>query len=428
MTNPASGPLWLQVFTQRKMAAITLLGFSGGIPLWLTSRTLQAWMTAEKVDLTTIGLFSLVSTPYSLKFLWSPLVDRYSPPFLGRRRGWMAVLQVALSLAIAALAFGNPRTALQAFALTAVGVAILSASLDIVIDAYRVDVLEPHELGAGAAVYVLGYRIALLLTGSAAFIMADHVSWSSVYLVMALAMLLGLAATLWSPEPYRWEPPQSLARAVVEPFQDFFARSKRQGWVILAFIVIYRYADSLAQNMATPFLLKSGFTQTDVGAIQGGVGLLATIVGALSGGALLARLGVNRSLWVFGVLQTASNLGYYVLSLKPVYPLLVGVMVVENFCAGLVVAGFAAFFMSLCSPRYSATQYALMTSLMAFSRDVLVAPAGKLAEAAGWPGFFLITIVAGIPGMVLLPIFAPWNAELPLGARQKVEGPVADAA
>lgn len=408
-----------RVFTQRKMAAIGLLGFAGGLPLFLTSRTMQAWMTAEKVDLTTIGLFSLVGLPYSTKFLWAPFIDRYCPPFLGRRRGWMAITQAALALAIAALAFGNPRTAVLAFAFTALGVAFLSATQDIAIDAYRVDVLEPLEAGAGTAVYVVGYRAALLITGSAALILADRMTWNAVYLVMAGLMLLGVAATVWSPEPPPIDRvPQTMTDAIIEPFRDFFARSKWRAVVILVFITLYRLADSMAGNMATPFLLKSGFSQTDVGAIQGGIGLLSTIVGALCGGALISRLGINRCLWVFGVLQLASNVGYYVLSLDPRYPVMVGVIIVENFCAGLVVAGFGAFFMSLCSPRFSATQYALMTSLMAFSRDVLVAPAGKIASATGWPMFFLLTIAAGIPAMLLLPVFAPWNETSPYGARQ----------
>jgi len=409
----------LRVFTQRKMAAIGLLGFAGGLPLFLTSRTLQAWMTAEKVDLTTIGLFSLVGLPYSTKFLWAPFVDRYAPPFLGRRRGWMALSQAALALAIAALAFGNPRTAVLAFAFTALGVAFLSATQDIAIDAYRVDVLEPLEAGAGTAVYVIGYRAALLITGSLALILADRMTWNTVYLVMAALMVLGLGATIWSPEPPdTGRPPETMTAAIVEPFRDFFARSKWRAAVILVFITLYRLADSMAGNMATPFLLKSGFTQTDVGAIQGGVGLLATIVGALCGGASISRLGINRCLWIFGVLQLASNIGYYALSLDPVYSTMVVVIIVENFCAGLVVAGFGAFFMSLCSPRYSATQFALMTSLMAFSRDVLVAPAGKIAAATGWPTFFLLTIAAGVPAMLLLPLFAPWNSSSPYGARQ----------
>lgn len=409
----------LRVFGQRKMAAVALLGFAGGLPLFLTSRTLQAWMTAEKVDLTTIGLFSLVGLPYSTKFLWAPFIDRWAPPFLGRRRGWMALSQAALALAIAALAFGNPRTAVLAFAFTALGVAFLSATQDIAIDAYRVDVLKPLEAGAGTAVYVVGYRAALLITGSAALILADRMTWSSVYLFMAALMLLGVAATVWAPEPPPIDRvPQTMTEAIVEPFRDFFARSKWRAVVILVFITLYRLADSMAGNMATPFLLKSGFSQTDVGAIQGGIGLLSTIVGALCGGLAISRFGINRCLWVFGVLQLASNVGYYVLALDPRYAVMVGVIIVENFCAGLVVAGFGAFFMSLCSPRFSATQYALMTSLMAFSRDVLVAPAGKIAEATGWPMFFLITIAAGIPAMLLLPVFAPWNETSPYGARQ----------
>lgn len=409
----------VRVFTQRKMAAIGLLGFAGGLPLFLTSRTLQAWMTAEKVDLTTIGLFSLVGLPYSTKFLWAPFIDRYCPPFLGRRRGWIALSQAALTLAIAALAFGNPRTAVLAFAFTALGVAFLSATQDIAIDAYRVDVLEPREAGAGTAVYVVGYRAALLITGSAALILADRMTWNAVYLVMAGLMVLGLAATIWSPEPPDLgRPPETMTAAIVEPFRDFFDRSKWRAAVILIFITLYRLADSMAGNMATPFLLKSGFSQTDVGAIQGGVGLLSTIVGALCGGVAISRFGINRCLWIFGVLQLASNIGYYALALDPRYSTMVVVIIVENFCAGLVVAGFGAFFMSLCNPRYSATQYALMTSLMAFSRDVLVAPAGKIAEATGWPNFFLLTIAAGIPAMLLLPVFAPWKSSSPYGARQ----------
>lgn len=422
-------PLWMQVFTRPKIAAITVLGFSGGLPLLLTSKTLQAWMTVEKVDLTTIGLFSLVATPYSLKFLWSPFIDRYAVPFLGRRRGWMALMQLCLAAAIAALAQGRPQSALHLFALTALLVAFFSATLDIVIDAYRVDVLEPAELGAGAAVYVLGYRAAMLLTGSAAFILADRMPWSSVYLWMAGAMLLSVAATWFAPEPHAPPaPPRSLTEAVMDPFREFFGRSPARALAILAFIALYRLADSLAANMATPFLLKSGFSQTDVGAIQGGLGLAATIVGALSGGAVLTRLGVNRCLWVFGVLQVASNLGYYALSLVPTYPVMVSCLLVENFCSGLVVSTFVALMLSLCDPRYAATQYALLTSLNALSRDVLVAPAGRIAEAAGWPGFFLVTIAAGLPGMLLLPVFAPWGRQVPLGAQQNISGPVEEPA
>lgn len=394
------------------MAALLLLGFSSGLPLFLTSKTLQAWMTVEGVNLRSIGLFSLVGLPYSLKFIWSPLLDRFVPPFLGRRRGWLALTQGALLFAIAAMALQQPRQALQLLAINALLIAFFSATQDIAADAYRTDVLEEREMGAGAAVFVLGYRIALLITGSLALILADRIPWSTVYLLMALLMAVGLVSSFWAPEPRQQErPPESLSEAVILPFGEFFQRSGfTRGALILVFIVLYKLGDALVNNMSTPFLLKTGFTQTDIGAIQGGMGLLATIVGTLVGGGILSKLGINRSLWVFGALQAVSNLAYYVLAvLGKNYPFLVLTINIENFCAGLGTAAFVAFLMSLCNQRFSATQYALLSSLMAVSRDILVAPAGGLAEATGWPLFFLLSIVIAIPGLLLLPVFAPWN-------------------
>lgn len=402
----------LKVFQSPKMLALLLLGFASGLPLFLTSRTLQAWMTVEGVDLTSIGLFSLVALPYSLKFLWSPLLDRYVPPFLGRRRGWLVVTQVLLVGAIAAMALQNPRQALWWLAFNAIFIAFFSASQDIAFDAYRTDVLEKPEMGAGAALAVLGYRIALLVTGALALILADRMPWPIVYLCMAGLMSLSILASIWAPEPKNpVRPPATLAEAVIMPFGEFFQRSGvGRAVLILVFITLYRYGDALVQNMATPFLLQTGFSQTDIGAIQGGMGLLATIVGTLVGGALLSQLGINRSLWVFGGLQALSNVAYLVLAqVGQSYPLMVITINVENFCGGLGTAGFVAFLMSLCSPRFSATQYALLSSLMAVSRDILVAPAGKLAEQTGWPTFFLITLLAAIPGLLLLPFFAPWR-------------------
>jgi PAT family beta-lactamase induction signal transducer AmpG len=404
----------LQVFQQPKMAALLLLGFSSGLPLYLTSKTLQAWMTVEDVNLTAIGLFSLVGLPYSLKFLWSPLLDRYVPPFLGRRRGWLVLTQIALFLAIAAMALQNPAQALQLLAINALIVAFFSATQDIAVDAYRTDVLEEREMGAGAAVYVLGYRVALLATGALALILADRIPWPAVYLLMSVLMGVGLVTAIWAPEPtLRDRPPGSLSEAVRLPFQEFFQRSGwLQGVLILVFIVLYKLGDSLAANMSTPFLLKIGFSQTDIGAIQGGMGLLATIVGALAGGAILSKIGINRSLWVFGGLQAVSNLAYFVLAeLGQNYPFMVAAINIENFCAGLGTAAFVAFLMSLCNQRFSATQFALLSSLMAVSRDILVAPAGGIAAATGWSWFFLITLVAALPGLLLLPVFAPWNAQ-----------------
>jgi MFS transporter, PAT family, beta-lactamase induction signal transducer AmpG len=401
----------LQVFQSPKMLALLLLGFASGLPLFLTSRTLQAWMTVEGVDLASIGLFSLVALPYSLKFLWSPLLDRYVPPFLGRRRGWLVVTQVFLVVAIAAMALQNPRQALWWLAFNALFIAFFSASQDIAFDAYRTDVLEKPEMGAGAAIAVLGYRIALLVTGAVALILADRLPWPMVYLCMAGLMSLSILASIWAPEPKNpVRPPATLGEAVIMPFGEFFQRSGvGRAVLILVFITLYRYGDALVQNMATPFLLQTGFSQTDIGAIQGGMGLLATIVGTLVGGALLSQLGINRSLWVFGGLQALSNVAYLILAqVGQSYPLMVLTINVENFCGGLGTAGFVAFLMSLCSPRFSATQYALLSSLMAVSRDILVAPAGKLAEQTGWSTFFLITLAAAIPGLLLLPFFAPW--------------------
>jgi len=410
--KPSSSPL--QVFRSRKMVALLWLGFASGLPLYLTSKTLQAWMTVEGIQLSAIGLFSLVGLPYSLKFLWSPLLDRFVPPFLGRRRGWLVIMQIGLVIAIAAMALQNPKQSLQLLAINSLVIAFLSASQDIAFDAYRTDILEPLEMGAGAAVSVLGYRIALLVTGALALILADRTSWQVVYLLLSLVMGIGILASLWAPEPkLQPQPPDSLREAVTLPFIEFFQRlGTLRGSAVLVFIVLYKLGDSLVNNMSLPFLLKTGFTQTDVGAIQGGMGLLATIVGVLAGGAVLSKLGIARSLWVFGGLQAISNLTY--LGLAQVgknYPFMVVAINIENFCAGLGTAAFVAFFMSLCNQRFSATQFALFSSLMAVSQNILVAPAGRLVEATGWTWFFIITIFASLPGLMLLPIFAPWNAD-----------------
>jgi MFS transporter, PAT family, beta-lactamase induction signal transducer AmpG len=401
----------LQVFKSRKMAALLLLGSSSGLPFFLTGNTLKAWMTVEKVDLTAIGLFSLVAIPYSFKFIWAPLLDRFTLPFLGRRRGWLIVIQMALLIAIAFMALQQPKQALQLLAINALVIAFFSATQDIVADAYRTDVLNELEMGAGAAVFVLGYRLALILTGSLALILADRIPWSSVYLLMAASMAVGIFGTLLAPEPKRISPPESLVDAVILPFGDFFQRrGVLQALLVLVFILFYKLGDAFLSSMATPFLLQTGFTLTDIGAIQTGMGLIASIVGALTGGAILSKIGINRSLWVFGFLQAASNLAYFFLAqIGKNYQFLVLTINVENFCGGLGTTAFAAFMMSQCNPRFSATQFALLSSIMAFSRDILVSPSGSLAKSTGWSIFFLISIIAALPGLLLLPFFAPWN-------------------
>jgi len=408
---------FLKVFESRKIGALLLLGFASGLPLFLTSKTLQAWMSDAQVDLTAIGLFSLVGLPYSLKFIWSPLMDRFVPPFLGRRRGWLLITQILLVIAIAIMSVQNPKQALLFVAINALLIAFFSASQDIVADAYRTDVLTPPEMGAGAAVFVLGYRIALLATGSLALILADRMSWNLVYLCLAALMALCIIFTLFAPEPQEdLNAPQDLVDAVILPFQEFFSRSGLiTGSLILLFIILYRLGDGFLSNMVTPFLLspEMAFTKTDIGAIQGGMGLIATIVGTLIGGSIMSKIGINKSLWIFGILQALSNFSYFILAqLGHNYQVMVISINIENFCGGLGTAAFVAFLMSLCNHKFSATQYALLSSLNAVSRDLLVAPAGKLVEIIGWSNFFLFTLIIAVPGLLLLPYFAPWKKKL----------------
>ncbi|MEO5511702.1 MAG: AmpG family muropeptide MFS transporter [Longimicrobiales bacterium] len=415
----------LQAFGQPRMAALLFLGFAGGLPLYLTKTTLQAWMTTAGVSLTTIGVFSLLNAPYSLKFLWAPLLDRYVPPFLGRRRGWLLISQVALLIAIAAMSLHDPKTGLMMLGINALLIAFFSASQDIAGDAYRTDLLTTNELGPGTSVWVLGYRIALILTGWLAFVLADRLSWPTTYVILSTLMLIGIFTTFRAPEPVLREvQPRSLAEAVVLPFKEFFQRAGfTTGLVALLFIVLYKLPDALTDTMKTSFLLQTGFSQAEIGTVIGLFGLVATIVGGVTAGVVIVKLGVNKSLWVFAVFQALSNVSYYVLALAGKnHGLMVLAAVAENFGLGLVSAGLLAFMMSVCNKRFSATQFALLTSLMAASRDILVAPSGGIAESIGWPGFFLCTLAAAVPALILLPIVAPWNMDMPRFAAARDEG------
>lgn len=381
-------------------------------------------MKDAQVDLGVIGWFSLVGLPYTLKFLWSPLLDSIVPSFFGfgRRRGWLFLTQVGLLLAIAAMSLQQPTQALQLVAVNALAIAILSATQDVAGDAYRTDVLQPPEFGIGASTWVLGYRIAILISGSLALILADYMPWQLVYLLMALLMAVGLVTTFWAPEPRLssalqeetalHHPPASLVDGVYLPFKEFFQRlGPAPALLILLFILFYKLGDALVGNMATPFLLDIGFSKTEIGAIHGSTGFLATTVGVIGGGFIVTKFGINRSLWTFGVLQALSNLGYFSLTVAKSSALLLLAINLENFCAGLVTAVFVAYLMSLCNPAFTATQFALLSSLMATSTIVLAAPAGNLAQAIGWSAFFLVTLAAALPGLLLLPIVAPWNSQ-----------------
>jgi MFS transporter, PAT family, beta-lactamase induction signal transducer AmpG len=403
----------VKVFQNRKMAALLLLGFSSGLPLYLTSDTLQAWLTIEQVDLKTIGFATLLSFPYTLKFLWAPLIDRFSLPFLDRRRSWIAITQFLLGLGLLGMSFQSPRLSLPLLAGFAVVVAFLSATQDIVFDAYRTDVLEEQEVGNGAAIGVFGYRIALLVTNGLALILADHLGWPLVYRLLALLMMAGIPLTFWAPKIKKYQPPESLIEAVILPLREFFMRS---GWgrgiAIISFVILYKFGDYLASRMATAFLLKTGFSQSEIGVYKGVLGFAALTLGVLISSIFLKRLGINRCLWIFGGLQAVSNLAYFALAVVgKSYPLVVTSICIENFCAGLGTAAFVAFLISQCDPRYSATQYALLSSLMTFGSTVVASPAGAIAERSGWPLFFAITTIAAIPGLLLLPVFAPWNAK-----------------
>ncbi len=394
---------YLEVFRSRRVAVTLLLGFASGLPLALTSGTLQAWMTVEGVDITTIGIFTLAGLPYTWKFLWAPLMDRFVPPALGRRRGWILLTQLLLMAGIAAMGSLSPAHAPWALAGLAVLVAFSSASQDIVVDAYRTDLLKERERGVGAAVSVLGYRVAMLISGALALILADRIGWHETYWLMAGLLMIGMGATLWGPEPdAEVRAPRSLEDAVVEPLREFFSRDGAL-WLLLL-IVLYKLGDAFAGSLTTAFLIRgAGFSPTDVGTINKGMGLAATILGVLFGGTLMVKLRLYKALMVFGVLQALSNLAFmWLAAAGNSYPLMVLAVAVENLSGGMGTAAFVALLMALCNHRYTATQYALLSALAAVGR-VYVGPAsGFLVEAAGWVSFFFFTFLAALPGLALL--------------------------
>ncbi|MBM4124181.1 MAG: MFS transporter [Nitrospira sp.] len=379
------------------------LGFASGLPLALTSGTLQAWLTVDGVDLRTMGMFSLAGLPYTLKFLWSPVMDRFVPPWLGRRRGWMVASQLALIVGIAAMAATGAGKAQLMLGVLAFAVAFASASQDIVFDAYRTDVLRPHERGLGAAVSVTGYRLAMLMSGAVALILSESIGWQATYFLMACLMLVGLGTTLFSPEPR--DPvvvPRNMQEAIWGPLREFFSRSPAV-WLLLL-IVLYKLGDAFAGSLTTAFLIRGmGFSPGEVGVVNKAMGLGATILGALAGGALMVRLGLFRSLFFFGLLQAVSNLSFMALAWTgKSYPVMVSAVAIENLAGGMGTAAFVALTMSLCDHRYTATQFALLSALAALGRVFVGPPSGYLAEAVGWAPFFFVTFLAALPGLWLL--------------------------
>ena len=366
---------------------------------------MQAWATLDGVSLQNIGFLTLIGSAYTLKFLWAPVVDRYAFPLLGRRRGWILLSQLGLAMSVAAMGLYSPGDQLLPLAMLAVFVAFLSATQDIAFDAYSTDVLRSEERAAGAAIKVLGYRLAMIVSGGLALILADQwLGWQNTYFLMGGFMALCAVATLLAPEPeVVVAAPRSLAQAVVRPLAEFF---KRRGAItILLLIVLYKLGDAFAGALSTTFLLRgAGFTGTEVGAVNKVFGLAATIFGALAGGSIMARMGLYRSLLWFGILQAVSNFGYWVLAVTPPHLYsMATVIVLENLCGGLGTAAFVALLMALCKQEFSATQFALLSALSAVGRTYLAGPlTPPLVESLGWPGFFVVTVVIAIPGLVLL--------------------------
>lgn len=395
---------YLRIFRQPKLGLLLILGFASGLPLALTSGTLQAWMTVAGVDLKTIGFFSLVGQAYVFKFLWSPIMDRYTPPLLGRRRGWLLITQVLLLIAIAGMGFLDPVSHLRWMAALAVIIAFCSASQDIVFDAWKTDVLSAEERGTGAAVSVLGYRLAMLVSGGLALWLADrYLGWQAMYWLMAALLIPCIIATFMAPEPADSIPvPRTLEQAVVAPLRDFFTRNN--AWLILLLIILYKLGDAFAMSLTTTFLIRGvGFDAGDVGMVNKTLGLAATIFGALLGGVLMQRLTLFRALLIFGLLQGASNIGYWLLAVTEKNILSMGSIVfLENICAGMGTSAFVALLMTLCNRSFSATQFALLSALSAVGRVYVGPVAGWFVEAHGWATFYLFSIAASVPGIVLL--------------------------
>ncbi len=401
------------------MAICVVTGFTSGLPLFLIFNLLPAWLKTEGLDLKIIGAFALIQIPYTWKFVWAPLLDRYALPLLGRRRGWMLMTAIGTLLAIGLLGQRSPRDDIGAVVVLSVALAFLSATLDIVLDAYRRELLADEELGLGNAIHVNAYKVAGLVPGSLSLFLADRLPWTEVFWITAAFMLPGIALALAVAEPHRATPPKTLREAIVEPFHEFLTR---QGWrgalLTLAFIFFYKLGDSLCTSLATPFYLEMGFSKTDIGLVAKNAGLWPSVIGGLLGGLWMVKLGINRALWVFGVVQAIAILGFAWLAAAGPFETigaverlqLALVIGLEALGVGLGTAAFVAYIARASHPAYTATQIALFTSLMAVPRTFINASAGWLVDALGWAPFFLLCFVLALPGMLLLLRVAPWQA------------------
>ncbi|MDC0713115.1 AmpG family muropeptide MFS transporter [Stigmatella sp. ncwal1] len=427
-----SSPSVLSALRNPRVLLMFALGFSSGLPLYLTGSTLSAWMKNEGVSLKTIGVFSLVGFSYTFKFAWAPLMDRYYPPFLGRRRGWLLVTQVLLALALVVMGQVNPSSQTLLMASLAALVAFLSASQDIVADAYRTDLLSEEDRSLGVTTFTLGYRVGMIFAMAVALTLSDLIGWTSTYAVMGALMSVGVVTTLLAPEPPATHRPLTLIASVVDPLVDFFQRHRvsspstarqavhsllskvasaiwhyRLALGTLLFIVLFRVGDAVAFRMTTPFTLELGFSNTELGVIQKFMGMAGAIAGAILGGILVVKLGIKRSLLIFGSAQALTNLLYIALAARGKDPLFLALTVgADNFTGGMGSAAMTVFITALCNRSFSATQYALLSSLSAVPMHLMGAASGFLAESLGWAGFFTFTTIAMAPALLVL-LFLP---------------------
>jgi len=403
-----------EAILNRRMLICVFTGFTSGLPLYVLIQLVPAWLRVEGVGLAEIGFFALVGFPYTWKFLWSPIMDRYTLPFLGRRRGWMLVTQLALLASIASMGFIKPELSIWTVAYLAAAVAFFSASQDIVLDAYRRELLPDVELGIGNAIHVQAYRLAGLVPGSLALILADFLPWHIVFVVVALFMGVGLLLTLFIQEAISDpSPPKTLRDAVIEPFREFIERKGiATAGLMLAFMFLYKLGDNMATALQSPFFIDIGFTLTQIGVISKAAALIAATVGGLVGGIVMIKLGINRALWLFGVVQVVSILGFALLSVMGADPWMLGAVVAfEYLGVGLGTAAFTAFIARATNPVFAATQFALFTALTAVPRTLANAVTGVIVEQVGWTTFFLLCTALAIPGMLLLFKVAPWGAD-----------------
>ncbi|MEJ2654287.1 MAG: AmpG family muropeptide MFS transporter [Acidihalobacter sp.] len=411
MTPPSYSSVLREFLTGRMLVA-ALMGFASGLPLLLTITLLQAWLTEAGVSLGEIGLFALIGIPYTVKFLWAPFMDRYVPPLLGRRRGWLFILQLLLAASILGLGQTDPHRNLTLVAVFSLLVALFSAMQDTVIDAYRRESLADDEQGLGASFYVWGYRVGMLIASGGGLILAQYRGFTMTYAVMALLMLPALATTLLAPEPTNHHPlPPNLQVAVVGPFVEFFTQ-RRNAVLILLFILLYKLGDTLATTMTTPFYLELGYSKADIGAVVKLFGFWATVLGGVAGGVSIMRIGQYRALWLFGLLQALSTAGFaWLVHTGPVLGWLAVVIAFENFTGGMGTAAFIGFMANLTHKEFTATQYALLTSLMGVPRTLLAASTGYMATSLGWVSFFITCALLAIPGLWLLTLFRGWLNE-----------------